>query len=399
MNGWDVNPCRGKGDPRGRQFSIGKNGKYAVLPCECKQVRVAIAPEEDGRYLRYGLTIGPENPGQTIRLKGPRRLPEDTVRTVPCYEVFRHLDSPGTRAYRKLEGGGKFLGCERLENDLLEEKQVRHIPAEREELGWHLIEGTTKEPLFSLPSPDESVEMYAALAAFAIEATIDSEKRRVAGQIAMSSHSSYSPGISELIRLPPVDIYHAHVRKLYSSGAFDGKLKLKIAAFLLCRNIRSREVIENIFPLYEFSEFKEAKREVDRIVARTLPERLKRLKKFWKTLTPKQRIALKLKYDEELSYEESARRLQISVDSFRDRIILAEKKLESAFPELKRAVEPSAKIAKTIPPVRHLSAKTSRTQLIEITDRRLTPWGPPRKRKDVNKPEVYRWLDKVCPIV
>jgi predicted DNA-binding protein (UPF0251 family) len=398
-NGWDVNPCRGKGDPRGRQFSVGKNGKYVVSPCECKRVRVSIAPEEDGRYLRYGLSTGPGNPGETIRLKNPRRLPEDTIRTVPCYEVFRHLYSPGTRAYRKLEGGKTFLGCGRLEEDLLEEQLVRHLPAEREELGWHLIEGTTKEPLFSLPSPDESIEMYAALAAFAIEATIDPEKKPVAGQIAMSSHSSYSPAISDLIRLPPVDIYHAHVRRLYSSGAFDGRLKLKIAGFLLCRNIRNKAVIENIFPLYEFSEFKEAKREIDRIVARTLPDRLKRLKRYWKTLTPKQRIALKLKYDEELTYEEGARRLQISVDSFRDRIILAEKKLESAFPELKRAVEPSTKTAKAIAPVRHFSKKTNCTQLVQIVDRRITPWGPPKKRKDVNKPEVYRWLDKVCPIV
>jgi len=90
----------------------------------------------------------------------------------------------------------------------------------------------------------------------------------------------------------------------------------------------------------------------------------------------------------------------VKKDPFLSRLVLeSEKKLESALPELKRAVEPSTKTAKAILPVRYFSKKINRSQFIEIVDRRLTPWGPPKKRLDVNKPEVYRWLDKVCPVV
>jgi predicted DNA-binding protein (UPF0251 family) len=282
---------------------------------------------------------------------------------------------------------------------LAEAKLVRLIPAEREDLGWHLIEGTDREPLFSLPSPDESIEMYASLAAFAIEVSIAPHKRQMAAQIAVSSHSGYSPAISDLIRLPPIDINHAQIRRLFSNGAFETDLRLKIAAFLLSRNIKNRPVIAHIFPHYDFSEFKEAKREIDQIVARTLSEKLKRLKKVWKSLTAKQRIALKLKYDEELSHEESAARLQISVDSFRDRLDLAERKLERAFPELQRKIPTPPEPKKSVEPVIHYSRKKDGVEIVEIVDRKLTPWGPPKLRLNVNKPEVYRWLDRVCPII
>lgn len=395
-----MNPCRGKGDPTGRQFSAGKNGSYSLVPCECRRVRVSIDPEEDGRYLRFGLSTDPETPGHIVKLRGPKQLPDNTVRAVPCYEVFRHLFSHGTRAYRKLQNGkAKFLGCQRLENTLVEEKLVRLIPAEREELGWHLIEGTDREPLFSLPSPDESIEMYADLAAFAIEIAIDPHKRKMAAQIALSFHSGYSPAISDLIRLPPVDINHAQIRRLLSHGAFDSNLRLKIAAFLLSRNIKNKAVTQHIFPHYDFEEFKQAKREIDRIVAKTLPEKLKRLRKVWKSFTTKQKMALKLKYDEELSHEESAGRLQISVDSFRDRLELAERKLERAFPELKRQEEPTVEIKKSTEPVIHYSHTTDSVELVEIVDRKATPWGPPKMRANLNKPEIYRWLDKVCPVI
>jgi predicted DNA-binding protein (UPF0251 family) len=241
--------------------------------------------------------------------------------------------------------------------------------------------------------------MFASLAAFAIELAISPHKRPIAAKIAMSSHSGYSPALSDLIRLPPVDISHAQIRRLFSNGYFDNHLKLKIAAFLLSRNIKTRSVIEHIFPFYDYTEFKEAKRDIDRIVATTLPEKLKRLKKAWKSLTTKQRMALKLKYDEELTHEEGAARVQISVDSFRDRLELAEIKIERAFPELTRITLTKIETKKSIKPVSHYSRKTDSVEFIEIVDRKVTPWGPPKAKANVNKPEVYRWLDKVCPII
>ena len=125
------------------------------------------------------------------------------------------------------------------------------------------------------------------------------------------------------------------------------------------RNTKNKETIQHIFPYYDFEEFKQAKRQIDRIVAKTLPEKLKQLRKTWKGLSTKQKTALRLKYDEELSHADAAARVNITVDSFRNRLEGAERRLEKDFPDLKRREEATVEVKTVIELIIHYNLKAN----------------------------------------
>jgi hypothetical protein len=139
------------------------------------------------------MRIDPEHPGETIHLNDPRFPPSGTIRVVPCYEIFRRLGSLGTQTYRDISPKTQFLGCERLESALEAEKLVQLTAPELEESGWHLLEGTQREPLFSFPGPDTFLDSYAEMVGYAMELAVDPKKREIASQLSFESHPSHSP--------------------------------------------------------------------------------------------------------------------------------------------------------------------------------------------------------------
>jgi predicted DNA-binding protein (UPF0251 family) len=151
-------------------------------------------------------------------------------------------------------------------------------------------------------------------------------------------------------------------------------------------------------PHFSFEDFGRCRKQIEQMIIRSLPDKLKRLQIVWNDFTAKQRMAVRLKYDEGLSLEEAAQRLHISVDSFRDRLKGAERKLELAFPELVRSEANSKKKQNPIPPVLHWNRLRGSKVIIQISDRTKTPWGMPRLRQNVNRNQVQRWLDLVCPL-
>lgn len=134
------------------------------------------------------------------------------------------------------------------------------------------------------------------------------------------------------------------LRSLLDSGAFDefGE-EVKATAYLESKGIREENFIKEQFPKYPLGRQKQLIARVYQIYRDKKPKLVSDFEKFQSSLTTKQANAIKLVYmaEEPLSLPEAAARLGISLDTLRDRIRGALKKLEAAFPELVPATRSS----------------------------------------------------------
>ncbi|MBS1960869.1 MAG: sigma-70 family RNA polymerase sigma factor [Bdellovibrionales bacterium] len=119
-----------------------------------------------------------------------------------------------------------------------------------------------------------------------------------------------------------------------NAPAYDPKLLL--AAYLISRNLNTREAMEFICPGFPFEEFHAYQSRIHRKVESSLNERSRRFQEYWDALTAKQREAIRAVYfdnEEDLTDREVADALGISAYSLQDRVAGAIKKLEAHFSE------------------------------------------------------------------
>lgn len=125
-----ISPCSAKGRlaglrSAGRHYQRGKQ-KVTIAACECSQAFLSLADDRAERRTCLALRFGRDGITMVSAPGGETASVSDLV-LAPCQEIFRHLESPGTRLYRaKSEIPTEFRGCQSVEDELLREGSVRH---------------------------------------------------------------------------------------------------------------------------------------------------------------------------------------------------------------------------------------------------------------------------------
>ncbi len=347
-----VNPCRQKGllaggSHPGRYYK--RDGEIIKIPaCECSQAFLNFG-FKNLRFSHYEQDLAAaKGPGSLIRRPISKTstdsIKRSTVKCVtPCDGAFRFRDSRLTKVYKRSAGKlTKFTGCQNLEEDLIDDALIKHEPDEVVGLSMEVLtEGLSREEPYPWHDPRRFV--FDSLEASRYQRELVQRQNQYESQAQKARSQEISPAsntLSDLIRAAPMNWRQSHVRELYNSGHFnDLDPKLKLTAYLVCRNITEQDLVELIAPGLKYQEFIVYQSKVHAEIDKTMPPLAKRFKAFWAVLTKKQRQALEAYYMDtaygSTSKKEIAQKLRISVDSLEDRLKGALKKLKEQFPEMK----------------------------------------------------------------
>ncbi|MBS1983521.1 MAG: sigma-70 family RNA polymerase sigma factor [Bdellovibrionales bacterium] len=137
-----VNPCHNKGRDFGtrgtgrtyKQFDREAQKPLTFAGCECANASVCWAGTSSRSAVkRQSYAYDPEGryPDlESIPIKSEAEIFGDQLLAMPCHELFRNADSPGTIAHRKklrdagIGPGNMFNGCQELEEWLFENRLV-----------------------------------------------------------------------------------------------------------------------------------------------------------------------------------------------------------------------------------------------------------------------------------
>ena len=270
--------------------------------------------------------------------------------------MFEHEGSNGTQEYISKRPYAKFCGCTELEQTLFEDGLLSLEP--------NFMEVISRDPMALIPHRDDDVFVVpdieketandkrptlkfisGAKATLEFIDELDQKAMAIENKIQSNKIPSTETPLASILGPPPESLEHAHFRNLIANGYFESiaarddveRDEIKLFANLLVRGFWDRSVINEIFPWIDLSDFEILKRKICLHVRMTLPERAKRFEKFWSDLTTNQREAVWLYYmknPHSRSKEFIAEKIGISVDSLKDRLAGAVRKLKAAFPEL-----------------------------------------------------------------
>jgi len=219
--------------------------------------------------------------GRTIPFSKDQN-PRSTLCTVPCEEVFRHTNSKGTRIYRKiLSRQTKFKGCQPLEEDLVEDKEVCHEMKEIIVLPQAMDNVSDGEEEYRVPDSGGGILWTrVSIAKFFLKLAIS--------ETALLTEKPVRPILprfdEEELNITPEDLKHRHLIRLYENGKFEDKdhKNLEMVAAISIQGISDEKIISEIAPQLTRLEFLRLQGKVYRTVEETLPESTKAFIKFWR---------------------------------------------------------------------------------------------------------------------
>lgn len=271
------------------------------------------------------------------------------------YETDKALGPPKSGCEMWEQCGGKYLerqkgvddrawvGCQKLEEMLLEEKEANH-PTDQT---LKFEDSKTETPCrpFKVPKFKELIEDPKIEAQLKLSLQMDPE----ALETMYTGPSNINPPpVTELLKAKPDNAKLTFLKYLYDSGYFSGDPLLSITAHLILTDLKTDpEAIRKLFPFYPQSLFASYQSKVNAILDKEAADKTgkhpnktlwyKKFEAYLKTLSPKQRHAINKYYMrnlDKLSKKEIAKKLNISQASFQDRLNGAIKKLKAMFPEL-----------------------------------------------------------------
>lgn len=278
-----------------------------------------------------------------------------------CDRLFEHEHSIGTKQFVSLNSESKFPGCTQVEQSLLADGLLSPEP--------HLMEVLSHDPLAMTPYRDEDAFLVPDIdretasgkrralrfitgPAATFQFVDDLNKERIAyDRELFKKRPSPETPLASLLGSPPESLEHLHFRNLIENGYIEShcappggcpsqneeRVWTMFFANLLVRGYWDKDIIKEIFPSVDLSKFEVIKRKICLHVRKTLPRKALQFEAFWRKLTFNQREAVWLYYMQN-PYSRSkdfvAEKIGISVESLKDRLAGAIKKLKGAFPEL-----------------------------------------------------------------
>lgn len=386
MDCMKLNPCKLKGQylSKGRSGRRGAGGFLQKLACcECMKPFLSHSTDEN-KFLHYKMTAQMREISFTSAQHDEKPRKGETLVT-PCDEVFRSLNSMGTRRYkRSLKEKTKFTGCEPLEVSLVKEGLILHH--QREETNSFL--DSASDDIF--PSSTLSLTAFSRLNLGEKLSTLRDAypEQSLLFDEETPTRSILAPELTlqNLTAAAPSDLQAVTLMKLYEQGEFNlhGE-EVKATAYLLFKGFTQKHIIQTVFPKYPVDKFQELRARVFEIYRTHRTKEEIAFEKFNKSLTPKQRKALELVYmgEERKSLAQAAKQLGISVDTLKNRIEGGIKKLKLAFPEYAAFKKPGRTLsnfktdlaydglyrkssAALIRPIERLSLKTNTWEPVDI---------------------------------
>lgn len=276
-----------------------------------------------------------------------------------CDKIYEHDGSNGTREYLRKNPNANFHGCTSLEQTLFEDRLLSLDPS--------FMEVISRDPLALSPHHDDDIFIVPDIeketandkrpplkfitgpkATLEFIDELDQKAMAIENKVQSNKTPSLETPLASLLGPPPESLEHGHFRNLIANGYFESiavadeteRDEIKLFANLLVRGFWDRSVIKEIFPWIDLSNFEVLKRKICLHVRKTLPETAMRFEKFWSGLTTNQREALWYYYMHN-PYGRSknfvAEKIGISVDSLKDRLSGAIKKLKEDYAELEES--------------------------------------------------------------
>ncbi len=379
-----LNPCKLKGQylTQGRSGRRSRDGFLQKLGCcECRKPFLSQA----GEFLRYKMESQAGAVAFTTAMPNEDARKGETLVT-PCEEVFRALNSVGTRRFKRaLKEKTKFTGCEPLENSLVKDGLVVHH--QREDTNPFLDGGvddvaTTTLSLTAFSRLNLGEKLASLRDSYPDQSLLFEEEAPSASILAPELT------LQNLMAARPRDLQAVTLMKLYEEGEFNHySEEIKATAYLLFKGLTQKGMIQSLFPQYPIEKFQALRKQVFEIyrAKRTKEEIV--FEKFNKSLTTKQRKALELVYmgEERMPLAQATKQLGISVDTLKNRIEGGIKKLKAAFPEYASLKQPGQapsnfktdlaydgfyrkSSAAFVRPIKRLNLKTDAWEIIDMEE-------------------------------
>ena len=153
-----------------------------------------------------------------------------------------------------------------------------------------------------------------------------------------------NPGImADLWSSEPSDLKHATLTKCWREGAFEAEdFEVEITAYALMKKYAPDKIIDEIWGGVDSEKFKELKRRVMAITRKRAPDWAKRFDKFMKELKPNQKKVIKAEYfyteEEKPSQKVLSARISMSEDNYKYHLKQATRVLERIYPEYQKRV-------------------------------------------------------------
>lgn len=239
----------------------------------------------------------------------PTKLFPHSYSTFKCRGEYKDSRSREMKRFRGQNPCSHFKGCQKVENILSEAREAILRPVLEDKftrLDPHLVLDIELSPLSCRTDFFD---------------TLDPIKWKI--NWAWAHHFQR---MEDLI----CETKEAVLRRLLWAGAFDHDDVLKITAFCVFHNMKTKDEIHAVFENYPFEEFASHQSQIYLKIRKHTDPRLFKIKEALKTLSKKQFEAIQLVYYKNrkgMTKVDIAKRLGISIDSLKDRLNAAYTKI------------------------------------------------------------------------
>lgn len=261
-----------------------------------------------------------------------------------------------------------FQGCLPLEEELIKENLIRYETRETSGLEV-LFEGiewaqNLNAEIFEDDGTPTSIESFSDFTPDLLTDKRDNDRNLKKGSSKDENLREYLPdalgfassSVAAFLSSGPENLQDSFFQTMYARGDFDKESDdIQNLASCFYHRIDLPSEIKKIWPRFTQKRFELTKNAIWAKVYKKMPFWAKRFHRIWDKLTQAQSDALMLEWfyesDEKPTQEENALALGISVDSYKERLKLANKKLGTLYPEFPRLKRKKPRVVKkTIKP-------------------------------------------------